>query len=252
MTDINLDDIKIENENEFIELNEEKPINKPVKRKYKKREIKDKNTENEIKNTENNNKNTENIKSNTKNHMEIEYEKLKNEMETNKFENILNEISKDDIIYKGQLIEKINKYKNIFYEYLIGINFEKLETKNTIELELILKQVKNNVQNRNMENNVKNLIQFLPVAIEKSGEYIGLQLDGYSGLINSQKDYYYTCQEILIENNFYDKLTVSPSQRLLYILGSSALLVHTTNSQINEKINENMNKNINPDNFNDL
>ena len=43
-----------------------------------------------------------------------------------------------------------------------------------------------------MENNMKHLIQLLPTVIEKSGEYIGLELNGYSNVVNSQKDYYYT------------------------------------------------------------
>eukprot|EP01080_Neovahlkampfia_damariscottae_P013188 gene13188-9546_t len=68
---INLDDIKIENENEFIELNEEKPINKP-KRKYKKREYKNKNTENEIKNNEIENKNEFKFENENENNIKID------------------------------------------------------------------------------------------------------------------------------------------------------------------------------------
>ena len=119
------------------------------------------------------------------------------------------------------------------------------------QLETILTQVKKTVSNRNMESNMRNIIQLFPTVIEKSGEYIGLELEGYSNVVNSQEDYY-TCQEILIENNFYDKLYVSPTQRLAYILGSSALLVHTTNSQNNERIRQNLNQNIDHNNFKDL
>jgi len=251
MPNINLDEIKIENENEFVELIEDKTKTKSKpKRKYKKREPKQKkeiDNENEIQ-IENENE------IQFKNEIQNEYQ---NYLKSNEIENenikLQNEINlKNEIQYKIDLLKKIQKYKKIFYEYLYEIDIEKIGEKNIEELEIILSLIKDKVSSRNMENNMKHLIQLLPTVIEKSGEYIGLELSGYSNVVNSQKDYYYTCQEILIENNFYDKLNVSPSQRLLYILGSSCLLVHTTNSQNNSKISENLDKNIDSNNYSDL
>jgi hypothetical protein len=45
---------------------------------------------------------------------------------------------------------------------------------------------------------------------------------------------------------------MTPTQRLGYILGSSALMVHIANSQNNEKLNQKLNGTINGDNFKDL
>ena len=43
-----------------------------------------------------------------------------------------------------------------------------------------------------------------------------------------------------------------PAQRLAFILGSSAIMIHNANSFQNQQINEKLHSNINSDNFKDL
>ena len=105
----------------------------------------------------------------------------------------------EDKIYKSQLLAKISRYREVFSEYLMDISYKNIETMKISELELILQSKKNNVSNRNMQSNSKGMIFMAPKLIENAGSYLGLQLEGYSNVVNSQKDYYYTCQELLIE-----------------------------------------------------
>jgi hypothetical protein len=90
--------------------------------------------------------------------------------------------------YKAQLIKKINKYQSIFNEFLKDYKFNNLNDKRIPELETLLSQIKNSVSSRNMSNNMNGLIKLLPTTIETGGQYIGLQLEGYSNHINSQKN----------------------------------------------------------------
>jgi len=235
-----------EKDDEYVELNEE-PVKE--KRKYTKRKPKEQKPIIEPEEPIIKNQQVQNESKIFEDFIEKEHIKKLMDGKMNFFEPIE---SPEDKLYKTQLIEKIKKYKSIFHEFLKDFKFNDLNEKNIMELETLLSQIKNSVSSRNMSNNMNGLIQLLPTAIETGGKYIGLQLEGYSGHINSQKEYYYTCQEILIESNFYDKIQMTPTQRLGYILGSPALMVHIANSQTNEKLNQKLNTTINGENFKDL
>ena len=237
--EINLKDIQVnENENDLVEIIE--PTKEPkAKRKYTKRKNKEINEEinnniNEIKQSE-----TENLLH--EQYLKSLFEKPLEPIET-----------EEDKIYKSQLIAKISRYKDIFSEYLKDISYKNMDNLKIPELELLLQRTKESVSNRNMESNLKGMIFMAPKLIENVGSYAGLQLDGYANVVNSQKDYYYTCQEILIEQSFYDKLNMSPAQRLGFIVGTSALMVHNANSYKNQQIEDKLNSNIDTNNFNDL
>ena len=137
----------------------------------------------------------------------------------------------------------------VFAEYLKDISYKNIETMKIPELKSILQRTKDNVSNRNTQSNLKGIIFMAPKLIENAGSYLGLQLEGYSNVVNSQKDYYYNCQELLIEQNFYDKLNMLLAQRLAFILGSSAIMVHNANSFQKQQINDKLDQNINSDNF---
>jgi len=173
------------------------------------------------------------------------------------FEKELKEVEEEnkrqnEKVLKIALLNKINKYRSVFYKFLDEFNFENIENKKVEDLEIMLSQIKRTISNRNIEKNMKGMIALLPTVIETGGTYAGLQLEGYSQIVNSQEEYYYTCQEILIESNYYDSIKMTPIQRLGYILGSSALMVHQVNTQKNEKLNYNMAKDIETTRFNDL
>lgn len=70
----------------------------------------------------------------------------------------------------------------------------------------------------------------MPFGIEKVGNSLGAELDGYAQFVNSQEEYQLACMEVLIESNFIDNIKVSPMQRLVGILGTSAYMVHTANA----------------------
>jgi len=158
----------------------------------------------------------------------------------------------EDVIYKAQLLRKINQYQKYFYEFLGKINFERMENKTTSELETILTEIKQIVSNRNIEGNIDRAIQYIPFGIERIGITAGLQLEGYAQMVSRDKEYAYCMAELLIEYNFMDNLKVDNRLRLGYILASSAYLVHTINSNKKAEINEKLNTCIDPTKYNDL
>ena len=158
----------------------------------------------------------------------------------------------DDLVYKNQLIKKISVYKKVFHEFLSQMNFNSLDKKSVDELEFILTDVKNIVSNRNIENNISGLVSLVPVGIENLSEHIGLDLKGYAQVVNSNKEYHYCMMECLIETNIMDNIKVDPKTRLMYILGSSAFLVHTINSQNKEHLKKKMSTNIDPNSYKDI
>lgn len=135
----------------------------------------------------------------------------------------------DDMQYKKNLIKKIERYKEVFEKFLTKINMDGLEYKSQEALEDILIEIKEAVANRTIGSGVNNLIQTIPFGIEKFGTSLGADLEGYGRLINSNPEYYYTVQEMLIENDIIDKIRVAPHYRLAFMLGRSALMVHTVN-----------------------
>lgn len=201
--------------------------------------------------------NLESIENNNLNDeiIQIEPNKSKEKKKEKKPRKITNEIKEekesseiidsDDIIYKNNLIKKISLYKKEFSEFLTEIKHEQIEKKSIEELESILINVKDTVSNRNITQNINGIISLGPVAIENIGCSVGLELQGYSQLVNSNKEYYYTMKEIMIESNFMENINIDPKLRLMYILGTSAYFVHNLNSEKKKKLNSNLNSNIN-------
>ena len=136
MSEIDLSEIQNKDENDFIELNEEKTINKTEikpKRKYKKREPKVKKTEKLSGEIETNNE----IEFNNENKPEILSSKSESVDKPNEYFNQIFEQIKEDPVYKNQLIEKINKYKQVFSRFLTSINLNNLNEKTIDQVETI-------------------------------------------------------------------------------------------------------------------
>lgn len=161
----------------------------------------------------------------------------------------------DDLIYKAQLKSKITQYFNVFGRFLGKMILIDLDSKPIIELEILLKEVKSIVANRNIENNIKGIISMGPSIIEHTGGKVGLQLEGYAQLINSNDEYYLTCQEIILEYNVLEGINISPINRLVYILGANAMFLHQANAAskkaLNDKLNTEVKDNI-KEKFSDL
>jgi hypothetical protein len=83
----------------------------------------------------------------------------------------------DDIVYKNQLIKKINAYNKVFREFLTEIKPTQLEKKTIDELEGLLSQIKDIVSSRNIEGNVNGLISLVPLGIENMGISMGYDLE---------------------------------------------------------------------------
>jgi len=154
--------------------------------------------------------------------------------------------------YKRKMIQKIKQYNDVFYEFLTDINLMKLESKSTNELEAILSSIRDIVSSRNIGSNVNALIQTAPYLIETAGKRYGLELDGYAQFINSDKNYYYTVQEILIENNIIENIKVNPLIKLPYILGFGAYHIHMMNRAKKSNLDSKLNSTIDPTKYNDL
>ena len=161
-------------------------------------------------------------------------------------------VNYDDIIYKTKLIRKISQYQKVFYELLGNINFNSIDSKSIEELEAILTNIKEIISNRNIDRNVSAFVQYIPFGIEEIGKRAGLELDGYGQYINRDKDYYYTMQEILIENDILDGIKVDNRLRLAYILGIGAYQVHKVNSFKKTEINKKLNSSVDATKYSDL
>lgn len=161
-------------------------------------------------------------------------------------------VNYDDIIYKTKLIRKISQYQKVFYELLGNINFNSIDSKSIEELEAILTNIKEIISNRNIDRNVSAFVQYIPFGIEEIGKRAGLELDGYGQYINRDKDYYYTMQEILIENDILDGIKVDNRLRLAYILGLGAYQVHKINSFKKTEINKKLNSSVDATKYSDL
>lgn len=161
-------------------------------------------------------------------------------------------VNYDDIIYKTKLIRKISQYQKVFYELLGNINFNSIDSKSIEELEAILTNIKEIISNRNIDRNVSAFVQYIPFGIEEIGKRAGLELDGYGQYINRDKDYYYTMQEILIENDILDGIKVDNRLRLAYILGLGAYQVHKVNSFKKTEINKKLNSSVDATKYSDL
>lgn len=176
----------------------------------------------------------------------------KDENNTNNNHKSIEKLDGEDLMYKSQLIKKITTYRKVFYEFLGEIVIEKLESKTIDELEGFLIQIKDVVQSRNIENNVNGLIGWIPKCIEDGGCAMGFELEGYAGIVNSNKEYYYTMQEIMIESNLLDNIKVDPKLRLVYVLGTSAYIAHQGNMMRKAKTNTKLNQTISSEKYNDL
>lgn len=161
-------------------------------------------------------------------------------------------VNYDDIIYKTKLIRKISQYQKVFYELLGNINFNSIDSKSIEELEAMLTNIKEIISNRNIDRNVSAFVQYIPFGIEEIGKRAGLELDGYGQYINRDKDYYYTMQEILIENDILDGIKVDNRLRLAYILGLGAYQVHKVNSFKKTEINKKLNSSVDATKYSDL
>lgn len=167
--------------------------------------------------------------------------------------NDLQSAVQDDLIYKNQLINKINQYKRIFYEFLTNVNCDDIQNNTVAELEETLLYIKNIVQNRNIESNVSLFINVIPYSIEKIGGYLDYNLDGYTSVVAGNREYYYTMQQILLEMNAFENVSIDPKYKLLYILASSAFIVHQTNVQKKLEMKNKLDQNIeNLDKYKDL
>lgn len=167
--------------------------------------------------------------------------------------NDLQSAVQDDLIYKNQLINKINQYKRIFYEFLTDVNCDDIQNNTVAELEETLLYIKNIVQNRNIESNVSLFINVIPYSIEKIGGYLDYNLDGYTSVVAGNREYYYTMQQILLEMNAFENVSIDPKYKLLYILASSAFIVHQTNVQKKLEMKNKLDQNIeNLDKYKDL
>lgn len=167
--------------------------------------------------------------------------------------NDLQSAVQDDLIYKNQLINKINQYKRIFYEFLTDVNCDDIQNNTVAELEETLLCIKNIVQNRNIESNVSLFINVIPYSIEKIGGYLDYNLDGYTSVVAGNREYYYTMQQILLEMNAFENVSIDPKYKLLYILASSAFIVHQTNVQKKLEMKNKLDQNIeNLDKYKDL
>jgi len=158
----------------------------------------------------------------------------------------------DDIIYKNKLIRKISQYQKVFHEFLGRLSLERLDNKSIDELEAFLTNIKEIISSRNIDNNITQFVQFLPYGIEEVGKRAGLELDGYGQHINRDKNYYYTMQEILIENNILDNIKVDPKLKLSYILCLGAYQVHKINTLKKSDMNNKLNSTIDPTKYADL
>ena len=199
----------------------------------------------------NNNINQQNIQ-NLKQNINIpnNFDNINTEFNDNKEENIIEEPiieepSLDDLIYKNKLISKIQQYKNTFNEFLITISTINLEDKSIEELEKLLLSIKETISNRNIKSNVDNLIKSIPMGIEYIGtNFTPLKLNGYSDMLMKDREFYYNCQEILLEYDLLSNIKTKPEYRLIYQLTLSAMLCHKINT-MKEENNINLNKTIN-------
>jgi hypothetical protein len=158
--------------------------------------------------------------------------------------NIIDEVQEEqpmtasDIIYKNKIMAKIKQYKETFQELLIQVNIDSLEEKNINELETLLLMIKEIVANRNMKKNIQQVINTIPIGIEYiATSFTPLKLNGYSDLLIKDPEFYYNCQEIILEYDLFDNINTRPEYRLGYQMVLSALLCHKINcikeSQIN-------------------
>ena len=158
----------------------------------------------------------------------------------------------DDMIYKNQLIKKIEIYHKHFSKYLKGVKCDQLDKKNINQLEDILTKVKDAVQSRNTEDELKGYMNLVPIGIEKTGNFVGLELDGYAQYVSSNPEFHDSLMEVLIESNYLDNLKMDPKMRLAKILGTSAVLIHTSNKMHKQKLETNLSATIDGSLFKDL
>lgn len=142
----------------------------------------------------------------------------------------IKEIEIDDPLYKSQLINDISQWYNTFHKLLVGVDIKHLEKKKVSDLELLFKRIMDIVENRNIHSQVNQFIFEIPKTIESIGtNHMGLNLNGYATFVNSQEDYYYTCQEIILKNRLTEQFKVNPIYRLGLTLAYSAYHVNNFN-----------------------
>ena len=157
---------------------------------------------------------------------------------------ILEELKEvEDIVYKSQLIQKIEGYYRIFNDFLKEININEINLLSVDELEKLLIHIKQKVSNRNIQNNMDTLIKSIPIGIEHiCCNFTPIKLNGYSEMLNNDKEFYYNVHEILLEYDLLTNVQTRPEYRLGYQMCITGLLCHKLNTAKEQNLLNGLNK----------